>query len=133
MATTPTDTSRVGWENRRRCRIPSSTVGVEAPVQHECREGCYWIDDPVDQVMTARIAWITPEIALGWLKRNDDNRTFSRDSARTLASEMSNGYWKENGESMIFDTEGDLIDGQHRLLGVVKSGHECLVPVIAGV
>jgi hypothetical protein len=83
--------------------------------------------------MTARMVLLTPDIALGWLKRNDKNRTFSRETARTLAAEMSRGYWRENGESIIFDTDGILIDGQHRLQGVVNSGHEYRVPVITGI
>ena len=107
LATVKTDTGRAGWESRRRCR--------DATVQHICLEGCYWIAEPIDEVMTARTVLLTTEIALGWLKRNDANRPFSRDSARLLAAEMDHGYWRENGESIIFDTAGVLIDGQHRL------------------
>jgi len=125
LATTTTDTSRAGWESRRWCR--------EATVQHICREGCYWIDDPVNEVMTSRTVLVTPEIALEWLKRNDHNRTFTRGTARALAAEMQRGYWKENGESIVFDANGVLIDGQHRLQAVLNSGHEYLVPVITGV
>jgi len=102
-------------------------------VQHICQEGCYWITAPIDAVMTSRVVLLTPDIALGWLKRNDKNRPFSRDSARLLAAEMDHGYWRENGESIIFDTAGVLIDGQHRLQACVNSGHEYLVPVITGI
>jgi len=125
LATVKTDTGRAGWESRRRCR--------DATVQHICLEGCYWIAEPIDEVMTARTVLLTTEIALGWLKRNDANRPFSRDSARLLAAEMDHGYWRENGESIIFDTAGVLIDGQHRLQAVLNSGHEYLVPVITGI
>ena len=127
LATTTTDTSRAGWESRRRCRRES--VGIP----HICREGCYWIAEPIDEEMTTRTVLLTPEIALGWLRRNGKNRSFSRDSARLLAAEMANGYWKANGESIIFDTFGVLVDGQHRLQAVVNSGHEYLVPVVTGI
>ena len=100
---------------------------------HICREGCYWIAEPIDHVMAARIVLLTPEIALNWLKRNSHNRSFSRDSARLLAAEMDHGYWRENGEAVIFDTNGILIDGQHRLQAVLNSGHEYLVPAITGI
>jgi hypothetical protein len=100
---------------------------------HICREGCYWIAEPIDHVMAARIVLLTPEIALNWLKRNSHNRSFSRDSARLLAAEMDHGYWHENGEAIIFDTHGILIDGQHRLQAVLGSGHEYHVPVITGI
>ena len=102
-------------------------------VHHVCRKGCYWIDDPVDQTMASRIVRLTSEIALSWLKRNMENRPFSRDAARLLAAEMNRGYWRENGEAVIFDTKGILIDGQHRLQAVVNSNHEYLVPVITGI
>ena len=120
-----TDPTRTGWESRRRCHA--------AKAQHICREGCYWIAEPVDQVMTARLVLMTPEIALAWLKRNDANRAFTRGNARALAAEMERGYWKENGESFVFDTNGVLIDGQHRLQAVLNSGYEYLVPVVTGV
>ena len=101
--------------------------------QHICREECYWITQPIDEEMTSRIVLITPRIALQWLKRNDVNRTFSRANARVLTSEMSRGFWKANGESIVFDTDGVLIDGQHRLQAVLSAGHEYLAPVITGV
>jgi hypothetical protein len=46
---------------------------------------------------------------------------------------MDHGYWRENGEAVIFDTHGILIDGQHRLQAVLNSGHEYRVPVITGI
>ena len=101
--------------------------------QHICREGCYWIAEPIDEEMTSRIVLITPEIAKSWLKRNDKNRSFSRGSARALSSEMTRGFWKANGESIVFDRGGVLIDGQHRLQAVLNSGHEYLCAIITGI
>ena len=103
------------------------------PLQHICRWGCFWISDPTDSTMTARIVLVSPEVALEWLKRNDANRPFTRGTARALAAEMERGYWQENGESIVFDTFGVLVDGQHRLQAVLNSGYEYLVPVVTGV
>ena len=125
MATT---TTRMNT-HQRRCEPDD----MRHDVHHVCREGCYWIDEPIDHVMASRIVLLTPDIALNWLKRNSDNRSFSRDSARLLAAEMNHGYWRENGEAVIFDTNGILIDGQHRLQAVVNSGHEYRVPIITGI
>ena len=116
---------RVDWEEWRRCR--------DATIRHICREACYWIAEPVDDEMAARIVLVTPEIALAWLDRNDQNRALSRDTAKVLSAEMSNGYWRENGESVVFDRAGILIDGQHRLQAVLNSGHTYRVPVITGI
>jgi len=98
-----------------------------------CGAGCYWIAAPINKQMTSRTVRITPEIAVQWLKRNEANRPFTRGNARALAAEMERGYWQENGESIVFDTNGILIDGQHRLQAVLNSGYEYLVPVITGV
>jgi len=103
------------------------------PAQHICRWGCFWITEPIDSAMTARIVLVSPEVALEWLKRNDANRLFTRGNARALAAEMERGYWQENGESIVFDTFGVLVDGQHRLQAVLNSGYEYLVPVVTGV
>ena len=105
----------------------------ESTRQHICRAGCYWIEKPTHESMTQHIVLLTPEIALTWLKRNDINRPFSRGNARLLADEMTAGRWKENGESIVFDTDGTLIDGQHRLQAVLNSGREYLVPVVTGI
>ena len=101
--------------------------------QHVCQEGCYWISSPVDAEMTSRVVVLTPDIAKGWLRHNTLNRKFSRNGARSLSTEMARGYWRENGESIVFDREGILIDGQHRLQAVLNSGHSYRCPVITGI
>jgi len=111
-----------------RCEKPVTTR-----LPHICQSGCYWITTPVDYTMTLRLARVTPLIAREWLKRNNENRKFSRNQARALAAEMLAGYWTENGESIIFDSVGELVDGQHRLQAVLNSGHEYIAPVVTGV
>ena len=101
--------------------------------QHVCQEGCYWIAEPIDAEMTARVVLLTRDIAIAWLKRNDKNRRFSRENAGALVDEMGSGYWLENGESIVFDVNGVLVDGQHRLQAVLNTGYEYSVPVITGV
>ena len=43
------------------------------------------------------------------------------------------GAWKINGECVVFDTEGMLIDGQHRLHAIAQLGRAVPVLVIHGV
>lgn len=65
---------------------------------------------------------ITPE----WAKRvietqNTKNRTINSLHVNRLAKAMKDGVWIENGDTICFS--GDtLVDGQHRLHAVVKSG-----------
>ena len=68
---------------------------------------------------------ITPEMAQDWLDtRNTDfkNRQLSRSIAGRYADAMRRNEWKANHQGIAFDTEGWLIDGQHRLLAVANSG-----------
>jgi hypothetical protein len=46
---------------------------------------------------------------------------------------MENGRFKLNGESIVIDDNGNVIDGQHRLLAVVQSGATIRSVVVRGV
>lgn len=73
----------------------------------------------------ARFVKVTPEIARTWLSKNHDQQRNIRDSRiKRYASQMTNGRWKISSDGIAFDTNGDLINGQHRLKAVVESGQE---------
>ena len=65
---------------------------------------------------------ITPDVAERWLGKNLHNRNLSEVSVRRMAGAMTRGEWRLNGETIKFDDDGHLIDGQHRLKAVVESG-----------
>ncbi len=58
---------------------------------------------------------ITPGMAESWLEKNKDNRPVRDHHVKMLAKEMQEGRWKLNGEALVFDHNGNLLDGQHRL------------------
>lgn len=64
---------------------------------------------------------ITPKKAIEWLKRNIHNRPLSDAHVNRLASAMQSGVWRMNGDTIRFNGNGDLIDGQHRLRACVQS------------
>lgn len=71
---------------------------------------------------TERIT-ITPEMAKNVLETsNPDNRPISPREVDMLAREMEAGRFKDNGDTFKFDTTGRLLDGQHRLAAIAKSG-----------
>jgi len=74
--------------------------------------------------MTFVVETITPEVAEEYLKKNltGRNRNLSQSTVASYAATMKRGEWKLNGESIKFDTDGVLTDGQHRLEAVKKSG-----------
>ncbi|MEE2040137.1 hypothetical protein Q8791_23240 [Nocardiopsis sp. CT-R113] len=62
---------------------------------------------------------ITPEVARAWLRdRNKGNRTLSLHAAQEYADTMRDGRWQLTHQGIAFDTEGLILDGQHRLLAV---------------
>lgn len=66
---------------------------------------------------------VTPELAEEILAiRNPYNRPIRDGAAEKISREMLSGeYRSDNGEALIFDQNGDLLDGQHRLWAVILS------------
>ena len=64
---------------------------------------------------------ITPEIAESYLQHNINNRPLKPKTVEKFAFSLSQGQWVQNGDTIRFDLEGTLIDGQHRLKAVVKA------------
>ena len=76
--------------------------------------------------MNVKQETITPKKAMQWLQRNIRNRPLSPSTIGHYAKAMKAGAWKLNGDSIRFNGNGDLIDGQHRLHACIKS--ECSFP-----
>ena len=73
---------------------------------------------------------VSPALAAEWLSRNisietarHDNRKLKEGVYKKYLGIMQRGEWNErNGETIKFDRDGNLIDGQHRLLAQVVTG-----------
>jgi hypothetical protein len=66
---------------------------------------------------------VTPDMAAQLLAQTvTSNRTLRDRWVDTYASEMAAGRWMLTGETIKLDTEGNVIDGQHRLWAIAKSG-----------
>lgn len=63
---------------------------------------------------------------------NIKNRKFKQKHGDKLAQVMGNGMWQTNGESIKFDQNGNLIDGQHRVYASWKSGVPLETVVVYG-
>jgi DNA gyrase/topoisomerase IV subunit B len=83
---------------------------------------------------TVSIETVTPEKAAEYLKNNHRNqRNLTSSHMIHLSQQMQAGQWKMNGESIIFDWNGDIADGQHRLHSIVKSGITCDFVIVRGI
>lgn len=65
---------------------------------------------------------VTPDLARSWLDHNKENRPIRQAFVERWARTMRAGKWRLTHEGIAFDTEGRLIDGQHRLLALVLAG-----------
>ena len=65
---------------------------------------------------------ITPEIASAMLSKNRDNRSINNRIVTLLVKEMQAQQFHGDLGLIITDRDGNLADGQHRLMAIVKSG-----------
>ena len=83
---------------------------------------------------TAKIETISPAKAERWLNQNTGNfRDLDPHRVSQLAKEIEGGNWELNGETIKFDAAGILLDGQHRLSAIAKSGKTVRSLVVMGV
>lgn len=75
---------------------------------------------------------VTPEVANEFLGKNHKNRKLSEFVVTSLANQMSRDLWHYDGSPIRFDWDGNLIDGQHRLNAIVKSGVSQTMHVVEG-
>lgn len=76
---------------------------------------------------------VTPKMARRWLDRNDQNRNVRNATVTQYARDMANGRWQITGESIKFNSDGNLLDGQHRLAAIVKADVTIQLVVMHGI
>lgn len=64
---------------------------------------------------------VTPTLAASWLEKNENNRPINWNYVAQLARDMKAGRFACTHQGIAFDTEGRLIDGQHRLWAVLEA------------
>jgi hypothetical protein len=76
---------------------------------------------------------ITPEKAIEYLSLNiENNRSVREWKANKYAEAMANGRWLQTSATIRFDTNGKLIDGQHRLQAIIRYGKPVKMMVSRG-
>jgi len=75
---------------------------------------------------------MTPEWAAQLLETNDGNRNLRRSLVDRIAEAIRRGEWRVTGQAIQLDTDGKLIDGQHRLAAIVKAGQAVQLMLGAG-
>lgn len=81
-----------------------------------------------------RLMEITPQMATAWIeKMGDANRPVSQTNVDYIAAQIQSGLWRVNGETIVIDEDGKVIDGQHRLWAIVQAGKPVSSWVIMGI
>lgn len=65
---------------------------------------------------------ITPEIAEALLKTNVDNRHRNVNRVKYFISLIENGKWDKKNSILQIQDDGKLLDGQHRLTAILRTG-----------
>jgi hypothetical protein len=96
-----------------------------------------------NSTITSEMITLTPELSASFLSRLPPLASSASDAlqqrsqkpgrVQELAKMMTLGQWKENGQGLLFDKDGNLIDGQHRCLGCILSGVSIRILVTTGV
>ncbi len=80
----------------------------------------------------SRTVVITPALAEFLLTKNSHNRPLNKGNASKIALAMTNNEWQYDGTPISFDKYGKLLNGQHRLTGVVLSGKSIIFKITSG-
>lgn len=75
---------------------------------------------------------VTPKYAEELLKMNVNNRKVRQSKVDSLAESMTKGEWELSNDAIVISEGNILLNGQHRLLAVVKSGVPCNFIVYTG-
>lgn len=85
-----------------------------------------------DQISSAVVS-VTADIAASYLATSNVNRKRKEKTVVAYAREMLAGNWQLNGETLIFNQDGMLIQGHHRMNAVLlaaKTKPEIEVPML---
>ena len=86
------------------------------------------------KAVVTKVETISPAKAKQWLGNGaNGNRRVSRQRVLQYQMEILSGSWDLNGAAIVFDSNGGLLDGQHRLRAVVKADKSIKSVVVRGV
>lgn len=90
------------------------------------------LQDQALKGVTHEVMNVSPEMAKKFLGANSRNRNIRSAMVDRYARDMVSGRWEFNGESIKVATDGQVIDGQHRLNAIVRSGVTVPLLIIRG-
>lgn len=87
----------------------------------------------INNEIESMVVLVTPELASKWLDKNISNRNLRQRTINQYVDDMKNGKWSLVGDSITFDKNGILTNGQHRLYAIIKSNTSQYFNVMRGI
>ena len=75
---------------------------------------------------------VTPAMAKDWLTVNTINRKLSLYKITAYTEAIKRGEWLHTHQGMAFDTNGDMLDGQHRCHAIIAADRSVKTKVTVG-
>ena len=79
------------------------------------------------------LAEITPQVASLMLSRKNTNRSIKLTQLNRIKRTLEKMRWEINGETIIYDHEGRLLEGQHRLQAAVDTNKTFWTLIVRGI
>lgn len=96
--------------------ISAPRLSLHTPRHTNSNDGSHALDAPQPSVTRMTV---TPNMAMNWLDNvNTNNRNVSDAHVQRLVRDMKQGKWVLTHEGIAFDSNGILLDGQHRLWAI---------------
>ena len=135
--TTPVVKTRPVVQKRKKSRVVDKfdgNVSPEPEVLSDSTELRLWSEFHGCNVsMTARWERITPAYArYVWNHLNKANRGLRPGAASVIQHSVEKGEFLPTGQAIIFDSAGDLQDGQHRIYAVANGTESIVALVVRG-
>lgn len=84
-----------------------------------------------DDIQFGRVV-LTPTVAKRWMARNiENNRNKKLSKITGYTADIRAGNWRRTGETIKFDEDGNMIDGQNRVQAFLDSGADSIVVYVA--
>lgn len=83
--------------------------------------------------VSAEVVRLTPDLAAAFLRSSAGNRPIRAARIRAYADTIARGEWRLNGETIVFDQDGQLRNGHHRCHAVILANTPIDVLVARGV
>lgn len=85
---------------------------------------------PMSLKPTTSYVSVDPETAARWLGSNKVNRNVRVAKINQYAADMAEGRWNLSNDAICFAPDGTLLNGQHRLHAIMKSGATIVMLIV---